>query len=131
MRTAIIVDDSRATRAVLRRILVGLGYGEIVEAGNGEEGLAAARGHDAEVMLLDWNMPVMDGLTLLKLLRNAPAYRSLKILMVTTESEIDRMVEALEAGADEYLMKPFTADDLRAKLTILGCVDEEQPEMLP
>ncbi len=118
---ALVVDDSRAIRSVISRMLREMGY-SVTEAGNGREALdqLAATGGCPDVALLDWNMPVMDGFTLLGELRKDPSYASMRIMMVTTETEIDRMQAALAAGADEYLMKPFTPDALRDKLGILG-----------
>jgi two-component system chemotaxis response regulator CheY len=98
-----------------------LGY-EVCEAGNGKEALKVMAAEKATVnlVLADWNMPEMNGLELLKQLRLDPELASLKILMVTTENDLDHIVSALEAGANEYVMKPFTKDILREKLELVG-----------
>jgi two-component system chemotaxis response regulator CheY len=117
---AIVIDDSRATRAILRRILGELGF-ETLEAEDGQVALEvlAAEG-PVEVALVDWNMPVMDGLTFVRTVRADPTHDGLTIVMVTTEGDIDHMITALEAGANEYAMKPFTAAVIRDKLALLG-----------
>ena len=121
MSKALVVDDSKTIRIILGRILKDLGY-EVCEAGNGKEALKVMESEKAAVSLVlaDWNMPEMNGLELLKQLRQDPALASLKVIMVTTETELDHMVSALEAGANEYVMKPFTKDILREKLELVG-----------
>jgi two-component system chemotaxis response regulator CheY len=117
---ALVVDDSRAMRRIVIRTLVGLGY-ECVEAGDGQEALdALASGPLPDLACVDWNMPVMDGLTFVTRVRARPEWRSLTLMMVTTESEHGQIVRALAAGAHEYLIKPFTPDALRDKLDLLG-----------
>ena len=115
------MDDSKTIRIILGRILKELGY-EVCEAGNGKEALKVMESEKAAInlVLADWNMPEMNGLELLKQLRQDPDLASLKVIMVTTETEIDHMVSALEAGANEYVMKPFTKEILREKLELVG-----------
>jgi two-component system chemotaxis response regulator CheY len=114
---AMIVDDSRAMRMILRKALVALGY-EACDAGNGQEALdlLAREGTSLCFMLVDWNMPVMSGLDLVKAVRADVRYTSIPMIMVTTETEIDHISQALEAGANEYVMKPFTKEVLEDKL---------------
>jgi two-component system chemotaxis response regulator CheY len=121
MSKVLIVDDSRTIRTIIRRILVELGY-ETCEAGHGVEALKVfeAEKDAVKLVLVDWNMPEMNGLELLKHLRQDPSLSWLKIVMVTTETEMDHMASALEAGADEYIMKPFTKDILVEKLEYIG-----------
>jgi two-component system, chemotaxis family, chemotaxis protein CheY len=121
MSKALVVDDSKTIRIILGRILKELGY-EVCEAGNGKEALKIMESEKAAVnlVLADWNMPEMNGLELLKQLRQDPDLASLKVIMVTTETELDHMVSALEAGANEYIMKPFTKEILKEKLELLG-----------
>lgn len=121
MSKVLVVDDSRTIRTIIRRILIELGY-EVCEAGNGIEALKVieAEGTVVKLVLADWNMPEMNGLELLRRLRQDPGLASLKIVMVTTETEMDHMASALEAGADEYIMKPFTKDILVEKLEFVG-----------
>jgi two-component system chemotaxis response regulator CheY len=120
MSKALVVDDSKTIRIIIKRILVDLGYG-VCEAGNGLEALKVL---DCEplvkLVLADWNMPEMNGLELVKAMRKEPIYDSLKVLMVTTETEMEQMCQALEAGANEYVMKPFTKDILMEKLELVG-----------
>ncbi len=121
MSKALVVDDSKTIRMILGRTLRELGY-EVCEAANGIEALKVMEAEKAAVnlVLADWNMPEMNGLELLKQLRLDPDLASLKVIMVTTETELDHMVCALEAGANEYVMKPFTKDILKEKLELVG-----------
>jgi len=120
---ALIVDDSRAIRSIIRRTLEENGF-VVVEAGHGQEALEKLEEQpDIGVLLVDWNMPVMNGLDLVRNLRRDeehPERARLPILMVTTETEVRQMVRALAAGANEYLMKPFSAEALVDKLDLLG-----------
>jgi two-component system, chemotaxis family, chemotaxis protein CheY len=118
---AIVIDDSRATRAILRRMLVGLGF-EVAEAADGRQGLEVLDASDVapDVVLVDWNMPVMDGLEFVRSVRADPDQARLTLLMVTTEGDPEHMLRALEAGVDEYVMKPFTESVIREKLQLLG-----------
>jgi two-component system chemotaxis response regulator CheY len=121
MSKALVVDDSKTIRMIIRRILIELGY-EVLEAANGVEALRVIKVEktQVELVLADWNMPEMNGLDLLKGLRQDPELASLKVIMVTTETEIDQMESALAAGANEYVMKPFTRDILMGKLELVG-----------
>jgi two-component system chemotaxis response regulator CheY len=120
MSKAMVVDDSRAVRMILSRILREVGY-EVSEAADGREALTKLSGGDAvSLVLVDWNMPNLDGLGFVRCLRSDPRNAAVKVMMVTTETEVDRMVTALEAGANEYVMKPFTAEIISDKLRILG-----------
>lgn len=121
MGPALVIDDSRAIRMILGRTLTRFGY-EVVSAANGREALDLIHdnGLDPAVVLVDWNMPEMNGLDFVKKLRAEPRYKSVPLMMVTTETEIEQMYRALEAGADEYVMKPFTDDVIADKLRILG-----------
>ena len=119
---ALVVDDSRAMRAILTRLLDGLGF-DVAQAGDGQEALEVLGGGvRPDVILVDWNMPVMDGLTFIKQCRAHEEYRDIVLMMVTTESEQAQIVRALAAGAHEYVIKPFTEDDIAEKLALLGLV---------
>jgi two-component system chemotaxis response regulator CheY len=108
---------------ILARTLRQLGY-EVREAGNGIDALAAlSAGPPTDLVMADWNMPVMDGLELLRTIRATPAFSEVPVVMVTTEAEVDQMTTALEAGATEYIMKPFTAEILAGKLRMAGLVE--------
>jgi two-component system chemotaxis response regulator CheY len=121
MSKALVVDDSRAVRMILAKILRGLEY-EVLEAADGREALEVMRVEKTSVklVLVDWNMPEINGLELLKRLRQDPELSSLVVVMVTTETELHQMKAALEAGANEYVMKPFTRDIVVEKLELLG-----------
>jgi len=121
MSKALVVDDSKTIRMIIRRVLVELGY-EVCEAANGLEALRVLESERSSigVVLADWNMPEMNGLELVKRLRQDRSLDSLKVLMVTTETEMGQMASALEAGANEYVMKPFTREILTEKLELIG-----------
>jgi len=121
MSKALVVDDSKAVRMILARTLKELGY-EVHEAANGREALEVieAAKNAVTLVLADWNMPELNGLEMLKRLRQNPELASLVVVMVTTETELDQMAVALEAGANEYVMKPFTRDILVEKLQMAG-----------
>ncbi len=120
---ALVVDDSRAMRAILTRMLTGLGF-DVAQAGDGAEALAVIEaGTIPQVVLVDWNMPVMDGLTFIKAVRAREELRDISLMMVTTESEQSQIVRALAAGAHEYVLKPFTAEVITEKLALLGLVN--------
>jgi two-component system, chemotaxis family, chemotaxis protein CheY len=116
----LVVDDSRAIRAVITRMLTQLGH-EHATAGNGQEALDAVHGQGPfDLALVDWNMPVMNGLDFVRSVRADARFEEMKIMMVTTETEIERISMALESGATEYLMKPFTQEALVDKLALMG-----------
>ncbi|RKS80189.1 two-component system chemotaxis response regulator CheY [Motilibacter peucedani] len=121
---ALVIDDSRAMRTILGRILAAQGF-TVSDAGNGQEALDVLATLQAEddlpaLALVDWNMPVMDGLTFIKEARSRSELSNLTLMMVTTESEHAQIVRALAAGAHEYVIKPFTADAIADKLALLG-----------
>ena len=121
VRTCLIVDDSRIIRKVARRIVESLGL-EVDEAADGAEALTYCMGLMPQVVLLDWQMPVMDGLSFLRRLRDLPGGRVPKVLFCTIETRADRIAEALSAGADDYVMKPFDGEILHSKLAEVGAV---------
>lgn len=119
---ALVIDDSRAMRKILRRVLERMGF-EVTEAEHGQAALDTIEANGApDICLVDWNMPVMDGLQFVVTLRAQREYRDVTLMMVTTESEYSQIVRALAAGAHEYLIKPFTAEAVEEKLAILGMV---------
>jgi two-component system chemotaxis response regulator CheY len=116
---ALVVDDSRAIRAMLRRLLQGLGF-EVSEAGDGAEALDRLRTGDAvDLALVDWNMPVMDGLEFVKAMRADRRFADVVVLMVSSESDPAKVARALMKGADDYVIKPLTAEVLVQKLEVL------------
>ena len=117
---ALIIDDSRATRNLLGRILQEIGF-ETFEAANGSDALAALRAEGPpELALVDWNMPVMDGYAFVCAVREEPLYDDTRLMMVTTETGLEDVQRALMAGADEYVMKPFTREIIIEKLGLMG-----------
>ena len=122
MRSCLIVDDSRVVRKVARQIFESLGYA-CEEAENGLLALEASGKKLPDLILLDWNMPVMDGLEYAKALRKLPGGDKPVVIFCTTENDINHIQAALTAGANEYIMKPFDADIIRDKLSQLGLLD--------
>lgn len=119
---ALIIDDSRAMRAILKRILGKLDF-VISEAADGVEGLQRlSENKDVSICLVDWNMPNMNGYEFVKAVRADKANQDIWLMMVTTETEMSRVVKAMAAGANEYVMKPFTDDVIVDKLRLLGLV---------
>jgi two-component system chemotaxis response regulator CheY len=119
---ALIVDDSSTMRSILRMTLRGVGF-ETAEAGNGVQALEQlTNAWPFDLALVDWNMPQMNGYEFLQAARANHDYDPMKIVMVTTETEIVQVQNALEHGANEYIMKPFTRDAVTEKLQILGLV---------
>jgi two-component system chemotaxis response regulator CheY len=120
---ALIVDDSKTMRRIVGKVVKESGFEIIVEAENGEEAMTRLRDAAADaplqLALVDWNMPVMDGLSFVKAAR-AEGFAELPIIMITTEGSMEYVTRAIEAGANEYLMKPFTKESLRDKLALLG-----------
>ena len=117
---ALIIDDSRAMRRILTKIVAPFGF-DIIEAENGQEGLDQLHSHEGvEVVMVDWNMPVMNGLDFVKAVRADEKTATQKVIMVTTETEPNQMVRALMAGVDEFVMKPFTAEILTEKMKLIG-----------
>jgi two-component system chemotaxis response regulator CheY len=116
---ALVVDDSRTMRLILSRIMGELGF-EVVEAPDGRRALEQLRaGEPMDVALVDWNMPEMNGYELLRALRASRAYARMPVIMVTTETERSQILLALENGANEYIMKPFTKTAVLEKLALL------------
>lgn len=121
---ALIIDDSSSTRKILGQFMRQMNY-EIVEAGDGKEALQRfEEAPDIAVALVDWNMPVMNGLEFVRRLRENRKHDDVKLMMVTTEHDAEHIEQALSAGANEFVMKPFTFEVLEEKLAILlneGC----------
>ena len=117
---ALVVDDSRAMRAILNRLLGNIGY-EVTTVEGGPEGLEALVENDPfDLLFVDWNMPKMNGCEFVKQVRSDPDFASVRIVMCTTETDIKYVNQALEAGANEYVMKPFTEEIIREKLKLIG-----------
>jgi two-component system chemotaxis response regulator CheY len=115
----LLVDDSTTMRRIQKNQLAAMGITDVVEAEDGDDGFKKLEANmPVDIMLLDWNMPVMDGFSLLKKIRALPQYAGVKIIMCTSESEKSRVVEALQAGASNYIVKPFEPEALQKKLGI-------------
>ncbi len=122
-KSCLIVEDSRVVRKVARTIMTGFQY-ECREAENGQLAVEECEKAMPDVVLLDWNMPVMNGLDFLHKLRSMPGGDAPKVIFCTTENEMSRIQEGMGAGADEYIMKPFDGDIIRSKLEMLGLIEE-------
>ena len=121
---ALVIDDSRAVRIIIANILREIGM-EVLQAGNGLEALEQMKSNpDIELLLVDWHMPQMNGFDFIRIVRSQRAYDRVRILMVTSEAQGEQVAEALRAGANEYLMKPFNKDVLVAKLNLLDVFPE-------
>jgi two-component system, chemotaxis family, chemotaxis protein CheY len=117
---ALVVDDSSVMRSILRMIFRKAGF-EVTEASNGYEALKRlVETAPVDLAVVDWNMPVMNGYELVSAIRSETRYNAMRIMMVTTESEIGHIQSALAKGANEYVMKPFTPEIIREKLQLLG-----------
>ena len=116
---ALIIDDSKAIRSILADILGDIGF-TTYEAGNGLEALSMLKKEKVDMALVDWNMPEMNGCEFVQEVRKDDTYKDMQIMMVTTETAIDKVAEALEAGANEYIMKPFTKEMIVEKLVLMG-----------
>jgi two-component system chemotaxis response regulator CheY len=121
MKTRLVVDDSSVIRKVARRILEGLDF-QITEAEDGEKALDACKREMPDAVLLDWNMPVMDGYDFLRNLRRMAGGDKPKVVFCTTENDVAHIARALHAGANEYIMKPFDKDIVTAKFHEVGLI---------
>jgi two-component system chemotaxis response regulator CheY len=122
MRTCLVVDDSTVVRKIARRILEEMDF-QVVEAEDGERALEACKSAMPEAVLLDWNMPNMDGYEFLGNLRRMPGGDAPKVVFCTTENDIDHISRALAAGANEYIMKPFDKEIISAKFAEVGLIE--------
>lgn len=120
---ALVIDDSSTMRLILTRFLAKMGF-QVVEAANGREALQRLREMGrTDLVLVDWNMPEMNGVDFVRSVRADHSFDDLPLVMVTTNTELEHVAEALEAGANEYVMKPFTMDVIREKLGLLGFLE--------
>jgi two-component system chemotaxis response regulator CheY len=126
MKTCLVVDDSGVVRKIARRILEEMGF-EITEAEDGAKALEACKLAMPTAVLLDWNMPVMDGFEFLGHLRRMPGGDAPKVVFCTTENDMDHISRALNAGANEYIMKPFDKDIVAAKFQEVGLIELTEP----
>lgn len=125
MKTCLVVDDSRVLRRIARKMLEELGMA-VDEAEDGRQALEKCKSSLPDVVLLDWNMPVMNGYEFLVALRALPAGDGPRVVLCTTEKELTNIMKALEAGANEYIMKPFDRDILESKLVQVGVLEPRE-----
>jgi two-component system, chemotaxis family, chemotaxis protein CheY len=123
MKKCLVVDDSKIVRKVVRKIIENLGF-EVLEAEDGKVAVDQVRANIVDVMILDWNMPVMDGLECMKVLRADASIRQPKIIFCTTENDFSKIQTAMMAGADEYVMKPFDEAIIAGKMRQLGIIED-------
>jgi two-component system, chemotaxis family, chemotaxis protein CheY len=123
VKRVLVVDDSALIRRMSRRMLENLNF-EVYEAVNGSEAVEACERQAMDVILLDWNMPVMDGLTFLRQLRASSLLKQPKVIFCTTEHTPEKIELAIEAGADEFIMKPYDEEILHLKLRQVGVIPE-------
>jgi len=121
MKICMVVDDSSVIRKVVRRILEGMSF-QVVEAEDGEQAFSACQQQLPDVIMLDWNMPKMDGYEFLKALRRLPGGDQPKVIFCTTENDVAHIARALHAGANEYIMKPFDKEIVEAKFQEVGLI---------
>ncbi len=122
MKTCLVVDDSKVVRTVARRIVEEIGF-EVIEAENGEKAVEACEAAMPDAIMLDWNMPVMNGLEFITALRKMPGGDAPKVIFCTTENDMAHIVEAMSMGANEYIMKPFDGDIVQSKFAQVGLID--------
>lgn len=123
MKSCLIVDDSKVIRMVAKKILQELSFSTL-EAEDGQGALDACKKELPDAVLLDWNMPVMNGIEFLRALRDLPGGDRPVVVFCTTENDISHIQEAIEAGANEYIMKPFDSEILQAKFSQVGLLDD-------
>lgn len=121
MKSCLLVDDSKTMRSAMHKMLTGFDF-HVIEASDGSQALSLCNASVPEVVILDWNMPVMNGLEFLKALRGMPGGSTPIVIFCTTENSIDHIQEGLAAGANEYIMKPFDKDILHDKLAQTGVI---------
>jgi two-component system chemotaxis response regulator CheY len=121
MKSCLVVDDSRIVRLLARRILEDLSF-EVLEAADGEDALEICRDGMPTAILLDWNMPVMDGMQFLQHLRDMPGGAEPKVILCTTENGMPKIMDAISAGADEYIMKPFDTQIIESKFSLVELI---------
>ena len=129
MKTCLVVDDSGVVRKVARRIVEAMEF-QVIEAEDGSQALDVCKQALPDAVLLDWNMPVMDGLEFLTHLRSLPGGDVPKVVFCTTENGMDHISRALAAGANEYIMKPFDKDIVAAKFQEVGLIQATLPEVV-
>ncbi len=123
MRSCLIVDDSKVVRKLARRMVEPLGF-EVTEAEHGQDAVNCCQNSMPELILLDWHMPVMNGIEFIRVLRAMPEGGKPQVIFCTTENEMKNIMDALAAGANEYVMKPFDEEIIKGKLIQIGMLPE-------
>ncbi len=123
MKRCLVVDDSRVIRRVASKIIQDLGL-DVEEAENGKKAMNAVAIRMPDLVFTDWDMPTMNGIEFVRALRKLPGGDKVAVVFCTTENEVAQILQALEAGADEYIMKPFDGEIVRSKLLLLGLLSE-------
>ena len=126
LRRALVVDDSRAMRLILGRALSNFGF-DVIEAGDGREALEMLARNPVDVAMVDWNMPIMDGFALVNAIRRQPLFAYIRLVMVTSVADLGHIDRALMAGADDFVVKPFSPQLLHDKLLMLGFFPKDAP----
>lgn len=124
-KVCLVVDDSSVVRKVCNRIIKSFGF-EVMEASDGKEALEQCTAKTPDIILLDWNMPGMDGMAFLKEYKEEKAKNEVKIIFCTAENDVDNIMLAMGEGADEYIMKPFDEEILRTKFVQMGLLESEE-----
>ncbi len=124
---ALVVDDMMSMRGIVKRALGAIGYEDIQDAVNGKEALEKLRSEEFGLVLLDWNMPIMSGIEVLRIIRADAALQKIPVLMITAEAKMDNIMEAVQAGVSDYLVKPFSEQALQEKLEKI--FDKQSKEM--
>ena len=124
---ALVIDDSKPIRMILTKILTEIGF-EVEQASNGFEAMDVLKKEKVDIALVDWNMPEMNGYEFVKAVRKDNTCKKMLLMMVTTETAITQVAAALEAGVDEYVMKPFTKDMIVEKLALMGIDTSKKAE---
>ena len=112
----LVVDDFSTMRRIIKNILRQLGYTNVIEADDGTTALEKLQSNPVDLVILDWNMPKMTGIELLRTMRADPKFKAVPVLMVTAEAQKENVVEAVQAGVNNYIVKPFTAETLKEKV---------------
>jgi two-component system, chemotaxis family, chemotaxis protein CheY len=117
MLKIMLVDDSRTMRRVQKNIMYEIGFMRVIEAENGNDALQKLNKNiDTDLILLDWNMPILNGLDFLKSIKTMPEFKNIPVIMVTSEGDKDKVMEAIKAGAADYVLKPFDRDIIEEKI---------------
>ena len=119
MSTCLVADDSRVIRLLLSKIMAKLGF-SVLEAEDGEDVVELTQTHEPDLVIMDWNLPILDGIDVLYKIRELNLTKKPTVIFCSSSSDLDRIYQAIDGGADDYIIKPFDEDIISLKLTILG-----------